>query len=74
MQQSCFYVKKSFVQLDQRLTDFSFQVDLGKVLKVTGVATQGADGLTEWVRSYKLEYSVDGSSWTYYPKVRSDTP
>lgn len=43
---------------------------MGDSYKVTGVATQGGDGLSEWVTSYKLQYSVDGSTWQYYAKVR----
>lgn len=45
------------------------QIDLGDVYKVTGVATQGGDGLSEWVTSFKLEYTTDGSSWQYYGQV-----
>lgn len=45
------------------------QIDLGDVYKVTGVASQGGDGLSEWVTSYKLEYTTDGSSWQYYGQV-----
>lgn len=37
--------------------------------KVTAVATQGGDGLSEWVTSYKLQYGMDGSTWQYYAKV-----
>ena len=42
---------------------------MGDTYKVTGVATQGGDGLSEWVTSYKLQYSVDGSTWQYYAMV-----
>lgn len=42
------------------------QINLGDTYKVTGTATQGGDGLSEWVTSYKLEYTVDGSTWQYY--------
>ena len=45
------------------------QIDLGDEYKVTGVATQGGDGLSEWVKSYKLQYTVDGSTWQYYGQV-----
>ncbi|KAK3728579.1 hypothetical protein QZH41_011661 [Actinostola sp. cb2023] len=45
------------------------QVDLGRLLKVTGVATQGADSSSEWVTSFKLEHSSDGSQWHYYPST-----
>lgn len=46
-----------------------FQVDLDLLHRVTGVATQGADSSTDWVTSYKLQYSSDGSNWQYYSKV-----
>ena len=45
------------------------QIDLSDVYKVTGVATQGGDGLSEWVTSYKLQYTVDDSTWQYYSQV-----
>ena len=68
------------VPIPCKLLYFSFsgdQVDLGYTVSVTGVATQGASDSQDWVRSYQLSYSDDGSSWlSYYetgnfPKVRS---
>ena len=50
-----------------------FQIDLGDVYKVTGVATQGGDGLSEWVTSYKLQYTVDDSTWQYYSQVNDSS-
>ncbi|CAH1274774.1 NPTX2 [Branchiostoma lanceolatum] len=43
------------------------QVDLGEMKRVAGTIIQGS-GRTwgAWVRSYKLKYSEDGSSWTTY--------
>ncbi|KAJ7376174.1 hypothetical protein OS493_036288 [Desmophyllum pertusum] len=38
------------------------QVDFGRNVKITKVATQGRQDLDEWVKSYSLAYSVDGSS------------
>lgn len=49
------------------------QIDLSDVYKVTGVATQGGDGLSEWVTSYKLQYTVDDSMWQYYSQVNDSS-
>jgi len=46
------------------------QITFGQIFQITGVATQGKADDTQWVKSYKLEYSTDGSTWTYYPDVR----
>ena len=46
------------------------QIKFGQIFQISGVATQGRSDSTQWVTSYKLEYSSDGSSWTYYPDVR----
>ena len=46
------------------------QIKFGQILQISGVATQGRATVAQWVTSYKLEYSSDGSSWTYYPDVR----
>ena len=43
------------------------QVDLSsRYSKVTGVATQGNGYDDEWVTAYKLQYSDDGVSFSYY--------
>ena len=42
------------------------QFDLGKVTKVTAVATQGRSDANWMVTSYTLAYSVDGGSFTPY--------
>ena len=42
------------------------QFDLGKVAKVTAVATQGRSDANWMVTSYTLAYSVDGGSFTPY--------
>ena len=49
------------------------QIDLRDVYKVTGVATQGGDGLSEWVTSYKLQYTMDDSTWQYYSQVNDSS-
>ena len=42
------------------------QIDLKQIVNVTRVATQGRNGWDQWVTLYKLEYSVDGVSFSYY--------
>ncbi|KAL9955598.1 hypothetical protein ACROYT_G036941 [Oculina patagonica] len=42
------------------------QFDLGKVTKITAVATQGRSDADWMVTSYRLAYSVDGGSFTPY--------
>ncbi|KAL9953929.1 hypothetical protein ACROYT_G041405 [Oculina patagonica] len=45
------------------------QVDLGKTFQVCGVATQGDghyDVHNSWVTDFKLSFSSDGNTWTYY--------
>ena len=46
------------------------QIKFSKITQISGVATQGRSDADQWVKSYKLQYSTDGSSWTYYPSVR----
>ena len=38
------------------------QVDFGRNVKITKVATQGRQDVDEWVKTFTLAYSVDGSS------------
>lgn len=45
------------------------QVKFSQILQISGVATQGRADAAYWVTSYKLQYSTDGSTWTYYPDV-----
>jgi hypothetical protein len=43
------------------------QVDLGRQSIVTGIATQGTCfSPPEWVKSYSISYSTDGTNWSYY--------
>ncbi|XP_035689584.1 lactadherin-like [Branchiostoma floridae] len=42
------------------------QVDLGKMKNLTGTIIQGRQNADQWVTSYKLQYSTDGTSWTTY--------
>ena len=51
------------------------QIDLGVVYTICAVATQGKHyngGTSEWTKSYKLQLSLDGSTWTYYKESASD--
>ena len=42
------------------------QVDLGSYTKVSRVATQGKNGVEQWVTMYKIQYSNDGDNfWVY---------
>ncbi len=44
-----------------------FQVDLGQLSTVAGIATQGScKASAEWTTSYTVSYSTDGKKWMYY--------
>ncbi|KAL9954033.1 hypothetical protein ACROYT_G041521 [Oculina patagonica] len=45
------------------------QVDLGKVIEVCGIATQGNEYNSNWVIDFKLSYSTTGDSWKWYRDV-----
>ncbi|KAM9311100.1 lactadherin isoform 2-T2 [Gastrophryne carolinensis] len=49
------------------------QVDLGFVKKITGIVTQGAKdfGNIQYVESFKVAYSNDGSTWNIYQDKRA---
>ena len=43
------------------------QIDLANhYTKVTGAATQGRQGYSQWVKKYNLQYSNNGTSFKYY--------
>ena len=42
------------------------QIDLGKVTKVTRIATQGRYDAGWWTKTYTLAYSVDGGTFMLY--------
>ena len=42
--------------------DFNF----GKVITVSGVATQGDNRMDKWVESYSVSYGYDGKTWLKY--------
>ena len=46
-----------------------FQVDLGSKVIVTRVATQGIDGLDEWVTKYRIQFSYSGINFRFYKKA-----
>ncbi|CAH1775767.1 unnamed protein product [Owenia fusiformis] len=44
------------------------QADLGEEMQVSGVVTQGAGRLPEWLKSYKIAYSQQGTQFTVVVK------
>ena len=53
-----------------------FQVDLGKITPVTHVATQGrnsADAQLQMVTRYKLQFSNDAASFSFYKREGEST-
>ncbi|XP_068677363.1 uncharacterized protein [Montipora foliosa] len=40
--------------------------DFGKVITVSGIATQGDNEVDKWVTSYGISYGYDGQSWLSY--------
>ena len=47
------------------------EVDLGRVVQVTAVASQGRSDRGQWVESFALSYSQDGVTWYPYYEGRS---
>ena len=47
------------------------QVDMGAVRTVCAVATQGKKN-GSFIKSYKLSFSTDGTSWTAYQEKSVD--
>ena len=45
------------------------QVSFLKETVVTAVMTQGREDEDQWVEQYSVEYTQDGSSWSYINKV-----
>ena len=51
------------------------QIDLGdQVTKVTRLATQGRNVYSQWVTTYKLQYSDDGVNFQYYTDQPNSVP
>ena len=48
------------------------QVDLGKKTEVTGIKTQGRYNAGQWVTSYRVSYSNDGSTFQTYNENNQD--
>ena len=48
------------------------QVDLGKKTEVTGIKTQGRYNAHQWVTSYRVSYSNDGSTFQTYKENNQD--
>ena len=42
------------------------QIDIGKVIHVCGIATQGDRNGDEYTTDFELSFSADGNSWTSY--------
>ena len=40
-----------------------FRVDLGSIHLVAGVLTQGRSNYDQWIKTFELEYSLDGNIW-----------
>ena len=61
--------KKSMLDSDKAWSSGSnavgqwMQINLGSVKKVKGVVTQGRYNHSQWVKSFKLKYSIDGSQY-----------
>ena len=50
------------------------QVALKSNIKLTGIATQGRNGDSQWVTKYQLQYSDDGVSFHYYKDPGQSSP
>ena len=51
-------------------TDY-LQVDMGAMLSVCAVATQGQKMFDSWTTSYKLQLSTDGVTWNAYEETNT---
>ena len=49
------------------------QVDLGSYTTVTRVATQGRNGVNEWVTKYRIQYSYAGKTFQFYRKAKNSS-
>ena len=50
------------------------QVALGSYTKLTGIATQGRNGASQWVTRYQLQYSDDGVNFHVYKALCETLP
>ena len=44
----------------------NLQVDVGKVVKITKILTQGRNDLNQWVKSFWLSYSLNDGYYQIY--------
>ena len=51
-------------------TDY-LQFDMGAMLSVCAVATQGQKMFNSWTTSYKLQLSTDGVTWNAYEETNT---
>ena len=49
------------------------EVDLGKITKITRLATRGRQDASQWVKSYRITYSVEGGPFLPYNDHQVDT-
>ena len=47
------------------LVKLQFQVKLGRMFNIRGVATQGRHDSNQWVTSFSLAYTADDFNWVY---------
>ena len=45
------------------------QISLYRQTSITGVIMQGREDEDQWVTSYKVQTSLDGTSWNYVPGI-----
>jgi len=50
------------------------QVALASFTNLTGIATQGRNGHSQWVTKYQLQYSDDGVTFHYYKALCEKLP
>ena len=48
------------------------QVDFGRIVEITQIATQGREGAKEWVKEYYLQYSNNESQFVTYENHKVD--
>ncbi|MCS6934994.1 MAG: discoidin domain-containing protein [Chitinophagales bacterium] len=53
--------------VDQNNTGDWWQVDLGSVRPVNGIASQGREDADQWLTQYTVQLSYDGSNWFNVP-------
>ena len=53
------------------ITAFPFQIDFGRTMQVTAVATQGHPREQKWVLKYVLKYLL-GKNWLTYQESGQD--